>query len=163
MNELQYERWKELSLGLARSYKALTPQRHKKLLEEVENCIDWVVCNGLDTVEDWDSSVRRDGTLYYESAGTRVDDYLWQNRYEFERSSRSGEVELVRGRFGDMLSACVRAGFDMAVEPSAGVIGFTVGDLRDVFEGGIPDWIADRFGENKGALLAAGRDEGVWL
>lgn len=163
MNELQYDRWKALSTGLARSYRKLTPQRRKKLLEEIENCIDWVVCNGLDTVEDWDSSVRRDGTLYYDSASTRVDDYLWQSRYEFERSRRNGGVELVRGRFGDMLSACVRAGFDMAVAPSAGVIGFTVGDLRDVFDGSIPDWIADQFGENKPALLAAGRDEGVWL
>lgn len=163
MNALQYERWKELSTGLARGYGALTPQRRKRLQEEVENCIDWVVCNGLDTIEDWDSSVRGDGNLYYEAAGTRVDDYLWQHRYEFERAHRKGGVELVRGRFGDMLSACVRAGFDMAVAPSAGVIGFTVGDLRDVFGGSIPDWIADQFGENKSALLAADRNEGVWL
>ena len=163
MNMLQYERWKALSIGVARSYGALTPRRHKLLLEEVENCIDWVVCNGLDTVDDWDSSVRINERLYYESAGTRVDDFLWQHRYEFEREYRNGEVELMRGRFGDMLSACVRAGFDMAVAPSAGVIGFTVGNLRDVFDGNIPDWIAERFAENRDALLAAGRDEGVWL
>ena len=43
------------------------------------------------------------------------------------------------------------------------MVGFTVGDLRDVFDGEIPDWIADQFAENKPALLAAGRDEGVWL
>lgn len=163
MNALQYDRWKALSSGLARSYEALTPRRRKLLLEEVENCIDWVVCNGLDTVEDWDGGVRVDGSPYYEAAGTRVDDYLWQHRYEFERESRHGEVELVRGRFGDMLSACVRAGFDMAVAPSAGVIGFTVGDLRDACGGSIPDWIADRFGENRQALLEAERNEGVWL
>lgn len=36
-------------------------------------------------------------------------------------------------------------------------------DLRDVFGRDIPDWIAERFSENKDALLAAGRDEGVWL
>ncbi|MDI9689729.1 hypothetical protein [Burkholderia cenocepacia] len=163
MTALEYEHWKELSIGLARSYRTLTPKRSKLLLEEVEDCIDWVVCNGLDTVEDWDRSVRADSGLYHEAAGTRVDDYLWQHRYEFEREYRNGEVELVRGRFGDMLSACVRAGFDMAVAPSAGVIGFTIGDVRDVFDGSIPDWIADRFGENKHALLTAGRDEGVWL
>lgn len=163
MNAMQYERWKELSIGLARSYAKLTPRRRQKLLKEVENCIVWVVCNGLDTVEDWDHSVHVEESLHHESAGTRVDDYLWQHRYEFEREYRNGEVELVRGRFGDMLSACVRAGFDMAVTPSAGVIGFTVGDLRDVFGGSIPDWIADQFGENKGALLAADHDVGVWL
>lgn len=163
MNALQYERWRQLSIGLARSYRTLTPQRQKLLLEEVANCIDWVICNGLDTVDAWDSSVRGKGHLYYEAASTRVGDYLWQHRYEFERMYRNGETELIRGRFGDMLSACVRAGFDMAVAPSAGVIGFTVGNLRDVFDGLIPDWITDQFGENKRALLEADRDEGVWL
>lgn len=164
MNELQCERWKQMSLGLARSYTDLTPARKKKLLAEVEECIDWVVCNGLETVDDWDSGVRYGKGWHerYESASTRVDTYLWDNRYKFERENKHG-VEVVRGRFGDMLSACVRAGFDMAVAPSGGVVGFTVGDLRDVFDGEIPDWIADQFAENKPALLAAGRDEGVWL
>lgn len=162
MNELQLDRWKKLSIGLARSYSDLTKARKEKLISEVEECIDWVVCNGLETVEDWDSGIYENGRLAWGSASTRVDDYLWDNRYEVERENKHG-VEVVRGRFGDMLSACVRAGFDMAVAPSGGVVGFTVGDLRDIFEGAIPDWIADQFAENKAALLAAGRDEAVWL
>lgn len=162
MNEQQYERWKQLSIGLARSYKNLTPNRKALLLKEVENCIDWMLCNGLDSIEDWDMGVYKDGRLYYECAGERMDDYLWQNRYEFERQYSNGDIELVRGRFGDMLSACVRAGFDMAVAPSAGVIGFTVGDLRDIFDGTIPDWIAEHF-ESPAALAAAERGSGVWL
>lgn len=163
MNNQQYERWKQVSIGLARSYENLTPARKVKLLSEVEECIDWVVCNGLETVEDWDSSVRYGNSRheYYESASTRVDQYLWDNRYEFERENKHG-VEVVRGRFGDMLSACVRAGFDMAVAPSGGVVGFTVGDLRDIFDGTIPDWIAEHF-ENPAELMNAGRNEGVWL
>jgi hypothetical protein len=164
MNEMQLERWNQVSLGLARSYADLTPVRKAKLLAAVEDCIDWVVCNGLETVEDWDSSVRYGNGWheYYESAGARVDTYLWDNRYEFEREYKNGNVELVRGRFGDMLAACVRAGFDLAVAPSAGVIGFTVGDLRDIFDGEIPDWVAGYF-EDPAAMLSAGRDEGVWL
>lgn len=161
MNAEQLERWNHLSLGLARSHTDLTPARKEKLLATVEDCIDWVVCNGLETVVDWDASVEIDG-VRYGCAGTRVNEYLWDNRYEFERENKHG-VEVVRGRFGDMLSACVRAGFDMAVSPSGGVIGFTVGNLRDIFDGTIPDWIADQFAENKSALLSAGRDEGVWL
>lgn len=51
----------------------------------------------------------------------------------------------------------------MAVSQSGGVVGFTVGDLRDIFDGTIPDWIADQFTENKTALLSAGREEAVWL
>lgn len=161
MNELQLERWKQLSTGLARGYKNLTPARINKLLEEVENCIEWVVCDGLETVIDWDDSVKIDG-IRCDCAGTRVDDYMWDNRYEFEREYKNGNIELVRGRFGTMLSSCVRAGFDMAVSPSAGVIGFTVGDLRDIFDGTIPGWIAEHF-DDPAALSGAGRDEGVWL
>lgn len=161
MNELQLARWKQLSTGLARSHTDLTPARKKKLLAEVEECIDWVVCNGLETVIDWDDSANIDG-IQWDCAGTRVDDYLWDNRYEFERENKHG-VDVVRGRFGEMLSACVRAGFDMAVSPSGGVVGFTVGDLRDIFDGHVPDWISDQFAENKPALLSAGREEGVWL
>lgn len=163
MNELQLERWKKLSIGLARSYSDLTQARRDKLVSEVEECIDWVVCNGLDTVGDWDGGVQYGKGWHerHESVGTRVDTYLWDNRYEFERENKHG-VEVVRGRFGDMLSACVRAGFDMAVAPSGGVVGFTVGDLRSVFDGTIPDWIAEHF-DDPAALLAAGHDEGVWL
>lgn len=162
MNELQLQRWKQLSLGLAKSYKNMTPARKGRLIAEVDNCIEWVVCNGLETVNDWDSSVTADG-IQWDCAGTRVDDFLWDNRYEFERNYKNGSFKLVTGRFGEMISACVRAGFDMAVAPSTGVVGFTVGNLRDIFDGMIPDWIADQFAENKPALLNAGRDEGVWL
>lgn len=160
MNELQLERWKQASLGLARSYVDLTPARKTKLLAAVEDCIDWVVCNGSETVEDWDTAVYENGRLVEYSASTRVDDYLWDNQYEFERE-RNGEVECVRGRFGDMLSACVRAGFDLAVSPSAGVIGFTVGDLRGAFGGEIPDWVAGFF--DPALPLNAADSEGVWL
>lgn len=164
MNEIQLARWKQLSCGLARGYTNLTPVRKAKLLNEVDCCIDYMVCNGLETVADWDSGVRygNEWHEHYESAGSRADTFLWDNRYVFERETKHG-VEIVCGRFGNMLSACVRAGFDVAVSPSGGVIGFTVGDLRDIFDGEIPDWIADQFAENKTALLAAGRDEDVWL
>lgn len=158
MNELQLERWKQMSMGLARSYTNLTPARKQKLLAEVGECIDWVICNGLETVDDWDRSIYKDGKLVELCAGTRVSDWLWDSRYEFERGG-----EVVCGRFGHMLCSCVRAGFDMAVSPSGGVVGFTVGDLRDIFDGTIPDWIADQFAENKPALLSAGREEGLWL
>jgi hypothetical protein len=156
ITEHEFERWKQLSNGLAHSYQSrLTPRRYALLLAEVEYCIDCVTCNGLDTISDWDG---HDG----ESVGDRVDDYLWDSRYQSEKINKNGDVEVVCGNFGTMLSACVRAGFDMAVEPSAGVLGFTVGDLIDAFDGEIPDWVSQRF-HDKDALLSAGREDGVWL
>ncbi len=160
MNKLQLERWNQASLGLARSYSTLTPARKAKLLAAVEDCIDWVMCNGLDTVEDWDRSIYKDGRLAHECAGTRVDQYLWDNRYEFERE-RKGSVECVCGRFGDMLSACVRAGFDLAVAPSGGVLGFTVGDLRIAVGPDLPDWVVNWFSPPLPADVADAEE--LWL
>lgn len=44
------------------------------------------------------------------------------------------------------VQCCIRAGIDMASEPSMGVMGFTAGDLRHMYDGDVPDWI---FGNEK--------------
>jgi hypothetical protein len=157
MNKLQLRRWKRLSLGLARTgYPTLTPARQKKLLTTIEDFIDDLTSwNDLKDICDWDGNA---GTVY---VCDELSNYLRNNRYEFERE-RKGWCRTVTGRFGTMLSACVRAGFDMAVSPGAGVIGFTVGNLRDIFDGTIPDWVAKRF-KNPATLYTAERDDGVWL
>lgn len=36
---------------------------------------------------------------------------------------------------------CIRAGLDFASAPSAGVIGFTAGDIRRMYPEGVPDWV----------------------
>jgi hypothetical protein len=43
--------------------------------------------------------------------------------------------------WGDRIRCCLRAGIDMAVSPSAGVLGFTAGDLRRMYRGKVPDWV----------------------
>jgi len=43
--------------------------------------------------------------------------------------------------WGDRIRCCIRAGMDMAVSPSAGVMGFTAGDLRRMYRGKVPDWV----------------------
>ena len=47
-----------------------------------------------------------------------------------------------RDRWCDPPRCCVRAGFDLAVSPSAGVLGFTAGDIRRMYPEGVPEWIA---------------------
>lgn len=39
------------------------------------------------------------------------------------------------------VSCCLRAGIDFASEPSAGVLGFTAGDIRRMYPEGVPDWV----------------------
>lgn len=44
-------------------------------------------------------------------------------------------------QYGGPIRCCIRAGLDLASEPSAGVVGFTAGDLRRMYPDGVPDWI----------------------
>lgn len=41
----------------------------------------------------------------------------------------------------DPVRCCLRAGIDFAGEASAGVLGFTAGDLRRMWPEGVPDWV----------------------
>lgn len=161
MNQIQLDRWKQFSLGLAKNaYPTITTRRTERLMAEVEDCIDYVVCNDLSAINDWDRSEYRDGRLYEDSAGTRVDDWMWDNRFEREVEDRKGNIEVVRGSFGTMIICCVRAGFDVAVAPSGGVLGYTVGDVRRIFDGEVPHWVNDFFSEPLGG---ASDQDAVWL
>lgn len=44
-------------------------------------------------------------------------------------------------QWGGPVRCCIRAGLDMAVAPSAGVVGFTAGDLRRMYPRGVPKWV----------------------
>lgn len=140
MTSKQYKRWMKLSLALARgAYPNMTEQRRTKLLEAIQECIEYVYsCGG--GLNDWDDGV-----------GSIVDEFTCDCGYMHKH----------RGKFGSAMVACVRAGFDVAVWPSAGVLCFTVGDLRRGFDGDLPDWIANWF---KPPLSANAPDHaGVWL
>jgi hypothetical protein len=62
--------------------------------------------------------------------------------------------------FANHLHIAIRAGIDIVTEQPGGVLGFTVGDLRRMFNGGIPEWIACQF---IGDLAGASGDAGIWL
>ncbi len=75
---------------------------------------------------------------------------VWKGR-DLAEAEDCGEIEyeiegLIReewiGRFYGPVHSCVRAGLDMACEPSAGVVGFTAGDLRRMYAPDpVPDWV----------------------
>lgn len=48
-------------------------------------------------------------------------------------------------RFAVQLKCCIRAGFDVAVAPSAGVVGFDAGMLRRMWDGPPPEWVCRWF------------------
>ena len=151
MTPQQYARWIRLSVGLARSgFSGMTRRRRRKLVKAVDYAVDWIACNGIETIEDWDS-----GPDY---VCDRMNDWLYDNghlHYHHLTNNEKGN------KFSNQVSSCVRAGFDLAVAPSAGVIGFNVGDLRRACSGRIPNWVRQWF---EPPLPATATDsEGLWL
>lgn len=66
--------------------------------------------------------------------------WLEINEDVFDDDSPPFEQELI-DEIGGPVVCCIRAGMDFAAAPSAGVIGFTAGDLRAMFPEGVPDWV----------------------
>lgn len=151
MTEQQYARWMRLSTGLARSgFQGITRARRRKLVKAVANAVDWIACNGIGTIADWDS-----GPDY---PCDRMNTWLWDNGHTHVHRITDEEKG---NKFGDQVSCCVRAGFDVAVAPSAGVIAFDVGDLTRACRGRIPKWVRGFFDPTLPANVA--REEALWL
>lgn len=155
---------------MASRYPGATEKRRARLTQEVQ----WFFCNVQDPCycgEDeglwkyfisWDESENRQDkdryghTQYYPFLCdwflSEFEDYCYPNGYR-----HVGERE---PRFAEQLHCCIRAGIDMASEQSAGVAGFTVGNLRSFFDGEVPEWVSAGF---EPPLELATNDEKVWL
>ena len=127
----EHARWKDFSTRLAHhGWPKATEQRKKRIAEVV----GWFIDQYGDAREDvhgWDSdltvSISRDLSEFLDSHCHRPIDVMTETRFERQ------------------VSSCVRAGIDVAVSPSGGVVGFNVGTLRRMYDGEIPGWIAQWF------------------
>lgn len=155
MNEQQYERWKEFSLKMAAHYPHVTFRRQARIAEYVER---WFACVPFEEaahIHDWDSSDK--GWLCASDHYSEWSDGLPGYWLSSLQRKMDNEQEW---RFENQVCCCIRAGLDMAAAPSAGVMGFTVGDLRAMYEGTIPDWIT---GQYQTDLNHAPDTAGIWL
>ena len=66
--------------------------------------------------------------------GQHWNPYYWCDLSEAEYEKRDRQ-------FCSPVRCCIRAGLDMAVAPSGGVLGFTAGELRKMYPEGVPDWV----------------------
>lgn len=73
-------------------------------------------------------------------------EYGMDHGLEREVHKRSGQWDMVQTTVGRGLCCCIRAAFDIAVAQSAGVLGFTAGDLRRMWKGRpLPRWVTSEF------------------
>ena len=148
MSAEEYAHWLEFSIRLARhGWPDATDRRKGRIAEVVEWFILEYESSHVD-VGGWDGS----------EAGVYVCDDIG----EFLAGlCHRPEDPMDETRFERQVSSCVRAGLDVASEPSTGVVGFSVGTLRRMFDGEIPTWVSEWF--EPGLTGLEPDNAGVWL
>jgi len=150
----QYEHWKDFSIRMARTcFKRKRNPDTEEIEANVEHFFDCLDPEDLKSIVDWDHSdpypegSPRAGLDYggHPKRAMLVTDMCkehadgWNPYYWYDLSET--EEERRDDQFCGPVLCCIRAGLDMAVSPSVGVMGFAAGDLRRMYPGGVPDWI----------------------
>lgn len=175
MTKRQFKRMTVFSMRMVRV--ATSPRWQPKLRELVLNFLDRIDGNAdWQHMKDWDhsesydyvdthkwacgtvTSHRRQGT--HHSLCDEVARFIWDMEDEGilprlpEGSDRESGMAV-------KLNCCIRSGCDVAVSPSAGVVGWTVGDIKAMWrKRPVPKWVKAFFTEDISAL----KDEvPVWL
>lgn len=139
MTEQNFQRWQDFSLAMAGRYPGATERRRSKLFAEVEDFFDELrSCHDPGEIGDWDgygAHGKRELLAVRDFATVFFDEYNHSWGY-----NGGGENRSDRGRFYSQLLSTIRVGLDVAYRPSAGVVGFTAGDVRAIFDGSVPEW-----------------------
>lgn len=76
------------------------------------------------------------------SLATKAEYRRWERLSEVGRVDEAEELHRkIIDHWTSPVICCVRAGMDCAIAPSAGVMGFTAGDLRRMYPEGVPGWV----------------------
>lgn len=155
MTLTQFRRWQRFTLGLLRGMRA-TRCRRGRLVEEAQAWFVFLDQRGYwaDMIS-WDES-RNDTPCSCDLFHEFFDAF---SHWSEERERR--QPFNADGRFFSQLSAAVRAGMDCVAEPSAGVLGFTVGDVKRAFDWHIPAWFLALYPSLN--PQTARNCEGIWL
>lgn len=163
----KFARWKDFAIRMARTCYA---KRQNPSLEEIESDIEsffdhYASEEWADLYVDWDHSKnfpgRSNGPGYVCDMVSALVDSVWSHPFDHatKRQQRLLDYywdrdmideydeirEAIVERWESPISCCIRAGIDFAYSQSAGVLGFTAGDLRKMYPEGVPDWIKDEY------------------
>ena len=148
MTPEQFIRWKSFATRMAKhGWPDATEARKVQIAMAVKDFIDRYRTD-FGGIDNWDGG--GPGSIYL---CDDLSSWLWDHYHSREDGEQT--------RFEMQVSCCVRAGFDQAVYPSAGVVGFTVGTLRRMYDGEIPEWVTDGF--EPPITKDTPDDAGVWL
>ena len=132
LKDTAFLRWEEFSNRMAfNGWPLATTDRKQKISGAVQDFLTSMK-QFQDEVSDWDG----------EGSGLCVGDEL--ESFLEERGLFHEDPDKYH-RFANQVSCCVRAGFDVAISPSAGVVGFDVNMLKRMWADSIPDWVCHWF------------------
>lgn len=152
MTEIEYARWKDFALRMART--CFNNYRRPNRLWIIEQVESWFGC--LDYDQSWQdyNSWDQDSPCLCSHVDEFYDGLCCFGHlcracrdYDPNTECRCIEIEMLAyEQFHEQwlgpVRCCLRAGIDMVCEPSAGVIGFTAGDIRRMYEDeGVPEWL----------------------
>lgn len=146
MDDEQYTRWKDFSLRMARTcFKGSRRPASAWILEKVQEWFYW-----RDYQKDWGNYNSWDQDSYplcdhisefFDDCGPYYLPCDDDDDYRNEDIRRELAYEQYEDQWLGPVRCCIRAGIDFACEPSAGVIGFTAGDVRRMYPEGVPEWV----------------------
>jgi hypothetical protein len=148
MNQLQWERWRDFSMRMARTCFATSRRPPGKFV--VRHVEAFLGCVG--DYDGWKDVFSWDGWKG-ECLTDHLSDYLVELFYTIQLSEEPAETwderrDLAEDQYNEQwlgpIRCCIRAGLDAATDPdmrSMGTMGFTAGDLRRMYPEGVPDWV----------------------
>lgn len=139
MTQEQYDNWKDFAIRMAKTvYPNATEKRREKIYKEVADYFYW-----REFQDDWHDIVDWDGNGDDYHLASAVDEFFDKYSHWNRRLDEFG------GKLFNQITCCIRAGFDMAVKQSGGVLGFDIGDVRRMYAGTVPAWVSPDNFENK--------------
>lgn len=183
MNRVQYRRWKKFAIRMSQkgwSDRQVKGKTHQTIvIPAVANFFDsleWNHKTDIIRMESWDDT-RMDCSKkdYYGHSliGPYVCDIVSEmlgeyNPFYWDGEEKDKAYESWDEKWGSRIRACIRAGIDLAVEQSAGVLGFTKADIERMYPEGVPKWIQKGWikgknGERPVMWDEIETEEGIWL
>lgn len=145
-----YEKWMDFSTRLI-TVLYTTDERKEKVHNEVTNFIRKFKD---EEIHGWDTFVEYEFYGKHDIGGI-AEDITYFGRYRLDSMH-----EPKWNSFYNQISVATRAGLDVATEEfSGGVIGLTIGDLQDMYEDDIPDWVKNSIG----IIDENDSEEEIWL
>ena len=136
MKHITTQRWREFTKAFI-NYMPATDARKVKLLKESEYFIDKFTDEN-EPDETWD--------MYVGDAFTETFEHYLDHIFVRTSDWTGGYYKDKPNYFIIILECALRSGINAASEDSVGgVIGFTVGDLKKMFGGEVPDWVARHY------------------